>query len=157
MRDNWSDKFWDKVAFIPFHSCWEWIGAKRCKRGYGGFHHPDLKKDVLATRFIYEKLIGPIPYKMVICHKCDNPKCIRPEHLFLGSQKDNMIDAQKKGRLFVGRPNSIKTHCKQGHLLSEDNLLYFYVDKRRLNRRCKLCCYAYQKKWRLNKTIKIKY
>lgn len=53
---------------------------------------------MLAHRFIYEAYVGPIPVGHNVCHRCDNPSCVRPEHLFLGSQRENVADMDRKGR-----------------------------------------------------------
>ena len=89
--------------------CWNWNGSK-LKSGYGTLYDPeaykrDGKHHKLAHRYYYEKLIGLIPDGMQVCHHCDNPSCVNPEHLFLGTQKDNMNDCIAKGRHmpFVGK------------------------------------------------------
>lgn len=80
--------------------CWGWSGTSDMK-GYGilssrnGFGNSPEK----AHRVSYEKHFGEIPLGMYVCHRCDNPECTNPGHLFLGTQKDNMIDCSKKGRL----------------------------------------------------------
>lgn len=80
--------------------CWSWSGSTDGK-GYGqlssrkGFGNSPEK----AHRVSYEKEFGEIPSGKVVCHKCDNPECTKPNHLFLGTQKDNMSDCSKKGRL----------------------------------------------------------
>lgn len=76
--------------------CWEWIGAVN-GAGYGHLQHRGKK--LLAHRLAYEWHYGPIPKGQVVCHRCDNPICANPEHLFLGTQKDNVRDMVRKGRL----------------------------------------------------------
>jgi len=80
--------------------CWLW--TRSCnKRGYGQFKAPDKIK--LAHRVSWEISNGPIPEGHGVLHHCDNPPCVRPDHLFLGTDKDNVRDAIEKGR-FVYLP-----------------------------------------------------
>jgi len=80
--------------------CWEWQKTKR--NGYGrlivGSRTDGTRKSVSAHRLSYELFCGKIPDGMEICHKCDNPCCINPDHLFAGSKQDNMDDRERKGR-----------------------------------------------------------
>lgn len=75
--------------------CWEWRGAISNK-GYGVLTFKG--KQVLVHRAMYELALGPIPTGLFVCHHCDNRKCLRPEHLFVGSQRDNIADMMSKGR-----------------------------------------------------------
>jgi hypothetical protein len=80
--------------------CWEW---QKCRigrgisRGYGRFWNGNT--DVLSHRFAYEWLVGEIPSGMLVCHRCDNPPCCNPNHLFLGTQADNVRDCVNKERI----------------------------------------------------------
>lgn len=86
--------------------CWEWKGSKR--NGYGrmiiGSRKDGTRRSVSAHRVSYELLYGEIPNGMEICHKCDNPCCVNPSHLFVGTRQDNVDDRERKGRnvVFVG-------------------------------------------------------
>jgi hypothetical protein len=74
-------------------------------------------KEVRAHRAAWSFENGPIPPGMHVLHRCDNPKCVRPDHLFLGTNADNMADKTRKGRTPSGANhwNGKKTHCKFGH------------------------------------------
>lgn len=79
--------------------CWEWSGSLM-NSGYGRFN---LKKRwQSAHRMAYSATHGPIPEGLLVCHKCDNPRCVRPSHLFLGTCKDNVHDCIRKGRCSSG-------------------------------------------------------
>lgn len=123
------DKFWLKVK--KTESCWNWISSLN-SRGYGVFYYN--KTVSLSHRVSWKLKNGEIPEKLFVCHHCDNPKCINPSHLFLGTQVDNMKDCSRKGRL----KNQKKVYCKRGHSLSGDNLFKSDVIRRK-RRRCKTC------------------
>lgn len=88
----------------PNSGCHLWIKATT-RQGYGQFSWND--RLLLAHRAAYEATHGPIPPGMVVCHKCDVPGCVNPAHLFVGSQKANMADAQAKGRAVHGIGHSL--------------------------------------------------
>lgn len=83
--------------------CWNWIGAKH-RQGYGNFGVKGKIK--LSHRVSWEIYVGKIPKDMCVCHKCDNPSCVNPDHLFLGSQYENVQDCKKKGRLLKNSKKS---------------------------------------------------
>lgn len=91
------------MAVNKTSGCWEWIGSKR--NGYGrmiiGSRTDGTRKSVSAHRVAYELKHGEIPDGMEVCHKCDNPCCVNPDHLFVGTRKDNMADREAKGRNIV--------------------------------------------------------
>jgi len=88
------DKFWSKVQKTD--GCWEWQGGRH-PDGYGYFVAD--QKRWQAHRFS-ALLDGRDPSGWKVCHRCDNPSCVRPDHLFLGTQKDNMRDMVAKGRRY---------------------------------------------------------
>lgn len=93
------ERFW--VLVNKTESCWVWKGTST-KGGYGQFSVPDRAKGRnvlrLAHRISYEMANGPIPSGLDALHTCDNPPCVRPDHLFLGTDSDNQRDAVRKGR-----------------------------------------------------------
>lgn len=99
-RVDVEERFWAKV--VKTDSCWIWTAGKTVG-GYGSFRirHPRTK--TLAHRIAYELTYGSIPDGLFVCHRCDNPPCVRPDHLFLGSSAENTADAKTKGRI-TGRP-----------------------------------------------------
>lgn len=78
-------------------ACWEW-SARRYPTGYGSVHVSGRKGSQYAHRIAYEAQHGPIPDGLLVCHRCDNPPCRNPAHLFLGTHSDNTQDAIAKGR-----------------------------------------------------------
>lgn len=96
-------RFWDKVDKHAPNGCWEWTAANSGgKRPYGQFFilNPDGSRQLYqAHRVSWLIQHGSIPSSNIdLCHKCDNPKCVNPSHLFLGSRKENMEDCKRKGR-----------------------------------------------------------
>lgn len=93
------DRLEEKVIPVPWSGCWIWMGAVRSNADYGSIRSDEPKqRQISAHRAAYETYIGPIPSKMLVCHHCDNPLCVNPSHLFLGSHQENMKDRNAKGR-----------------------------------------------------------
>lgn len=95
---------------VPESGCWLFEGST-IKRGYGRLASSG---QLTAHRASYERFYGPIPDGMCVCHACDVRSCINPNHLFLGTHRDNTQDMWQKGRQYV-RPSV--THCVRGHEL----------------------------------------
>lgn len=89
-------RFWSNVNKSHPDSCWEWQGVIN-SNGYGTLKVG--QRAWLATRLLWTWLHGEIPQGMCVLHKCDNPPCVNPDHLFLGTRKDNYDDMVAKGRL----------------------------------------------------------
>lgn len=94
-----SARFWAKVHKRKGDGCWEWRAALN-SAGYGVMASAPGRgaKTVKAHRYSWQMHRGPIPKGMFVCHRCDNPKCVRPDHLFLGTSGDNHSDMVRKGR-----------------------------------------------------------
>ena len=98
------ERFWKHIKKTKH--CWEWEGSTN-EDGYGRFKL-DTTILVGAHRFMWELSNGDIPEKLCVLHKCDNPRCVKPDHLFLGTHSDNMKDMYIKKRHDNGK--SCKCH-----------------------------------------------
>jgi len=134
-----ADRFWSKVQCLP-GPCWLWTGTRQ-HNGYGRILVDGRMRQ--AHRVSYELTFGPVPAGLQVCHKCDNPPCVNPDHLFVGTQSDNLFDQGRKGRnaLQVDPSRSVlaqrrreMTHCKRGHSLAEHARI-----KNDGKRECALC------------------
>lgn len=97
--NGWPTALWVKLLRIrrdPVTGCDEWPGARNLD-GYGQIRLDG--RTLGAHRIVYELLVGQIPDGMCVMHACDNPPCVRREHLSVGSHADNMRDAARKGRM----------------------------------------------------------
>lgn len=123
-----TDRFFAKVQVSEPDRCWLWTG-RRSPRGYGVFWLDG--KNRRAHRVSYEMHIGAISDGVFVCHECDNPPCVNPAHLFLGTHLDNVRDMCVKGR----HAESQRTHCPGGHAYNEANT---YIAKNG-SRHCRVC------------------
>lgn len=119
---------------VTTDSCWIWMGVTG-HYGYGSLWFEG--KTRWAHRVSFHIFKEPIPKGLLVMHSCDNPWCVNPNHLFSGTQKDNIQDALKKGRFKqAGRWGDIKKRCKVGHdMLDKANL---YISPKG-TRTCNIC------------------
>ena len=101
-------KFWCRVKVEAEPACWPWLGYRN-RNGYG---HMRVGNNVrlYAHRVSWELHYGKIPDGMLVCHRCDNPPCVNPLHLFLGSHADNHADRNAKGRQARGERHGRRLH-----------------------------------------------
>jgi hypothetical protein len=99
-----NERFWSKIDKVSSpRGCWLWTATKNNK-GYGLFRPGGSAPKRLAHRISYEMHCEPIPDGLIVMHACDNPACVNPEHLSLGSKKGNMQDCKAKGRVSRHKP-----------------------------------------------------
>jgi hypothetical protein len=121
MTEKQLRNFWKKVDVQGPDDCWPWLGCKNLK-GYGNFRIGKLRYK--AHRVAWELTYGPIPECLCCCHHCDNPACVNPKHLFLGTDQDNMDDMEVKGRAKLTEEQVIeirRLYALENHL-SQDKL-----------------------------------
>ena len=123
-------RFYNNILKIE-NGCWEWQKSRNLK-GYGYFQTLGQR---LAHRVSYIIHNGEFDKKLCVLHRCDNPPCVNPDHLFLGTVNDNNKDRHAKGRTVTPNHNFFKTHCKRGHEFNKENT---YV-KKNGGRECRKC------------------
>ena len=124
MRSEIATYLLSRVRMVD--DCWEWTGTRRNGKwnyGLAQIHGKTWR----AHRLSYILHIGPIPERMQVCHHCDNPPCINPAHLFLGTNADNVHDCMRKGRDRKGDRRGERTAKK----LTLDDAVYIIISKAR--------------------------
>jgi hypothetical protein len=137
------DRFFDKVEQPAYGgSCWLWQASKN-PEGYGHFQFEG--RVIGAHRASYLLFRGEVPEGLLICHTCDNPACVNPDHLFLGDHQANADDKMRKGR----HAEKNQTHCRRGHELTPDNLYVKPGSGLRVCRHCaRMVCREHDRKRR---------
>jgi len=98
-------RFDEKYSKGPEDECWNWQ-ASTAGKGYGQIKIPGTRRQIYAHRLSYLIHLGEIPDGKEVCHTCDNPLCVNPAHLFLGTRKDNAQDMKQKFRSTFGEKNA---------------------------------------------------
>lgn len=113
-----SDRFMSKVSPEPNTGCWLWTGATN-RTGYGKMYVSTRSRPTTAHRVSWSLVNGPIPAGMNVCHRCDNPLCVNPAHLFLGTQADNLNDMVRKGRRSFRAPPPVRGEARTDSKLTD--------------------------------------
>lgn len=138
------ERFWEKVDKSgrnpDFPDCWEWTAHTVKTYGMFACKRNGINKKVQTHKYIWEKLNGPVPSGLEVCHLCNHPPCVRPDHLEIGTRSHN----QRYSVMHGNNKESRKTHCKHGHPYDEKNTIHKVSKRTGFNTRdCKAC----HKRW----------
>lgn len=129
---TYTERFNEKVEKTD--SCWLWTGALNGK-GYGCMSYNGKATSAHRLSYILHK--GEIPDGLIICHTCDIPKCVNPDHLWAGTPSENMKDMFAKDR--QGSTSRQKTHCRKGHEFTPENIFSRTNADGAMQRICREC------------------
>jgi len=136
LQERFSKKI-NKSGSETYPDCWIWEGGKTSK-GYGSFKYYQDRSAIGAHVSSYLFYIGEVPKGMLVRHRCDNPPCVNPEHLIIGSNSDNMKDMFERGR--NGPQTKKQTHCKKGHSFEEfEPIVYVKKQGRQIGEEYRVC------------------
>ena len=138
------ERFWEKVDKSGRNpdkpDCWEWTANTVKTYGMFSCKRNGKSRNLQTHKYIWEKLNGPVPDGMEVCHLCNHPPCVRPDHLEVGTRSHN----QRYSVLHGNHKESRKTHCKHGHLYDEGNTYWKISEHTGFKTRdCKTC----HKRW----------
>lgn len=142
MRKTLEERFFAKVRKTD--TCWEWIGAKSWT-GYGHIRFNGVVRK--SSRVIWQLTYGDIPKGLCVLHSCDNPSCVNPAHLRLGTQKENVLEMHSKKRAWQNKV----MFCSKGHPYDEKNT---WKHNKFNERRCRKCHAEYSRRFYHVKRIK---
>jgi hypothetical protein len=108
------ERFWRHVHKVEI-GCWEWTASLNTS-GYGQFNATSGQPPIRAHRYSWVLHFGSIPDGFFVCHHCDNPRCVRPDHLFLGTAEHNNRDARRKGRIVPAGPGNWRGTRSEEHI-----------------------------------------
>lgn len=125
------DRLLLQSEFVTESGCRIWLGSEELG-GYGGIRFNGHTRR--THRVMFELINGPVPAGVHVCHRCDVPQCINPDHLFIGTPSENALDSVAKGR----HPATQRTHCPRGHSF-ENNVIIGKRPNGRTYRKCLEC------------------
>ena len=137
-----AEYFYDRTLIQNGDECWLWKGFINQSHGYGIAYLG--QSQLRAHRLSYLLHKGPIQDGLVVCHSCDMPRCVNPEHLWIGTQRDNLHDSISKGRFVQAQT---KSHCIHGHEFTEATTFR----KKNGKKECQICRRASRTKYRAKK------
>lgn len=123
------DRFMSWVTPVTESGCWIWHGCSDPK-GYGRFRRGGERATVLSHRFSWEMFRGGIPTGMFVCHKCDTPACVNPDHLWLGTNADNVADMDAKSRRNNPHPKPMRGENHYRAKFTDDDIRRIKADNR---------------------------